>query len=330
MYGRSILPDRTETLHENGAGRIVKRDESPVRAGNAPIALFVYNRREQTQRTVAALLRNELAAESDLFVFCDGVKNAAASGAVQEVRSFVRTIGGFRSVAIIERDSNLGLARSIISGVSSVCGDYGRVIVMEDDLVTAPTFLRFMNDALRTYENDEAVGSIHGYWYPVAAELPSTFLLRGASCWGWATWSRAWRMFEPDGRKLLMELQRQNLTRAFDLDGAISYTRMLQLQIAGKIDSWAIRWHATMFLANRLQLSPGVSLVRNIGFDGSGTHCSESEAYDVELSAAALPMKRIPLRECSEARAALIRYHRATRRSLPARAFGRLRRIVGI
>lgn len=308
----------------------VTRNESSVRTGNAPIALFVYNRRDQVRRTVEALQKNELAAESDLLVFCDGVKDAAASGAVEDVRAFVRTIDGFRSVAIIERDSNLGLAKSIISGVSKVCGEYGRVIVMEDDLVTAPTFLRFMNDALETYANDEIVGSIHGYWYPVAAELPSTFLLRGASCWGWATWSRAWRLFEPDGRKLLMELKRQNLTRAFDLDGAISYTRMLQDQIAGKIDSWAIRWHATMFLANRLQLSPGVSLVRNIGFDGSGTHCSESEAYDVALAESALRMSRIPLRECSEARAALIGYHRATRRSLPARAFGRLRRIVGI
>jgi len=110
------------------------------------------------------------------------------------------------------------------------------------------------------------VGSIHGYWYPVDRQVPETFFLRGASCWGWATWSRAWQLFEGDGRQLLAELERQGLTHRFDLDGAMAYTRMLKDQIAGKNNSWAIRWHAAMFLAGRLQLSPGTSLVRNTGF----------------------------------------------------------------
>jgi hypothetical protein len=204
------------------------------------------------------------------------------------------------------------------------------VIVLEDDLVTAPYFLRYMNEALALYENDAAVGSIHGYWYPVDCTVPETFFLRGASCWGWATWWRAWQSFEPDGQKLLSELQRRNLTRSFDLEHAIAYTRMLQNQIAGRNDSWAIRWHASMFLQQCLQLSPGTSLVRNIGFDGTGTHCVESDAYTVELAAHPVVLDRIPLRESNEARAALIRYYRSTRPSIAARAVGRLRRMVGI
>jgi len=294
----------------------------------APIVLFVYNRPVHAQQTVEALMRNELAAESDLIVFCDAARNAAAEAKVQQVRNFVRSITGFKSVRIVERATNLGLANSIIDGVTAICGEYGRVIVLEDDLVTAPSFLRYMNEALDLYSNDAVVGSIHGYRYPVDRPMPQTFFLRGASCWGWATWSRAWRLFEPDGRKLLDQLQRRGLTGQFDLDGAIAYTRLLKYQIRGRTDSWAIRWHASMFLAQHLQLSPGNSLVRNIGFDGSGTHCYESDAFSTEVAAVPIIMSRIPLEECSAARAALIRYYRSTKRSISARALDRLRRIV--
>jgi hypothetical protein len=296
----------------------------------APIALFVYNRPWHTRQTVEALLNNELASDSDLIVFSDAARDSAAGAAVCEVRRFVESVAGFRSLKIVARASNLGLAGSIIEGVTSVCNEYGRVVVVEDDLVTAPSFLGFMNQSLRMYEGDAAVGSIHGYWYPMDRQLPATFFLRGASCWGWATWSRAWRLFEPDGSKLLAELRRRNLTDLFDLDGAIAYTQMLKNQIAGKVDSWAIRWHAAMFLADRLQLSPRQSLVRNIGFDGTGTHAVESQAYSVEPSAIPIRVARIPLQESPEARAALVHYYRNTRRSIATRAFGRLRRMVGI
>jgi hypothetical protein len=186
-----------------------------------------------------------------------------------------------------------------------------------------------MNDALDVYANVPNVGSIHGYWYPVDEACAETFFLRGASCWGWATWSRSWSLFEPDGRKLLAELERRKLTRAFDLDGAMRYTQMLKDQIAGRNDSWAIRWHATMFLANRLQLSPGVSLVRNIGFDGSGTHCAETDAYATALAQRPIRLKPIAPEESVQARSALIRYYRRSRPSLAARIAGRLRRATG-
>jgi hypothetical protein len=296
----------------------------------SPIALFVYKRPAHTAQVLEALAGNELAAGSDLYIFSDAARNERDRAAVNEVRRIVRAVRGFSSVTVLERERNMGLANSVIAGVSLVCNERGRVIVLEDDLVTSPYFLRFMNDALEAYDQDEPVGSVHGYWYPVSRALPTTFFLRGASCWGWGTWRRSWRLFEADGHKLLAALRARDLTREFDLEGAIDYTRMLRLQIAAKNDSWAIRWHAAMFLAGKLQLSPSVSLVRNIGFDGTGSHSGESGAYEVELGSRPIAVERIPIAECADARAALIHYYRGTRRRLGVRLLHRARRLLAL
>lgn len=293
----------------------------------APVAMFVYNRPEHAARTLETLASNELAADTDLIIYCDGPRTPEGRASVEATRGVARAASGFRSVRTVERDANLGLAQSIIAGVTEVCGARGRVIVMEDDLVTAPTFLQFMNDALDKYEHEPRVGSIHGYWYPVDKPVPETFFLRGASCWGWATWARAWRVFEPDGARLLTELRDRRLARAFDLDGAMAYVRMLEDQIAGRNNSWAIRWHASTFLAGLLQLSPGRSLVRNIGFDGTGTHCDNSGAFEVSLGGSPVRLDDIPVAESEAARAALIHYYHSTRRTIPQRIVGKLRRM---
>lgn len=297
-------------------------------SSTTPVALFAYNRPDHTRRTLEALAGNALAPATELVIFCDGAKNPQAQVAVNEVRRVAAAATGFASVRLVPRDRNFGLAASIIAGVTEVCVQHGRVIVVEDDLVTSPWFLTFMNDALDAYADDSRVGSIHGYWYPNAVPVPETFFLRGASCWGWATWSRAWQQFEPDGAELLARLQQEGLTDAFDLDGAMAYTRMLKDQIAGRNDSWAIRWHASMFLAKRLQLSPGRSLVKNIGFDGSGVHSGASGAYEVEVADRPVALGAIAVEESSTARAALIHYYRRSRGSLPVRIFGRLRRML--
>ena len=182
----------------------------------APITLFVYNRPWHTQQTVEALQKNALASESDLFIFSEAPKKPEVVHAVQEVRSFIKTISGFKSIRIIERAENMGLANSIIDGVTRICNEHGRVIVLEDDLVTSPFFLRYMNDALNLYEHEESVISIHGYIYPVTGKLSETFFLRGADCWGWATWKRGWELFDPDGKRLLESLKSQNLEREFN------------------------------------------------------------------------------------------------------------------
>lgn len=266
----------------------------------APIALFVYNRPWHVRQTVETLKQNRFAGKSDLFVFSDAHKNLEVAKAVEEVRDYVRTISGFRSVTIIEREKNFGLAKSIIDGVTRLCSEHGRVIVVEDDLVTSPHFLKYMNDALNLYEHDERVISVHGYVYPVAEILPETFFLRGADCWGWATWKRGWDLFEPDGRKLLSEIDRRNLRRLFDLNGSCDFTRMLENQISGKIDSWAIRWHASAFLSNKLTLYPGHSLVNNIGHDNSGSHCGESTIFDAKLGNTPINISNIEVEPSQE------------------------------
>lgn len=290
----------------------------------APVALFVYDRPWHARRTVEALLANAEAAKTSLYVFSDGPRNAGASDTVAQVRSYIREIGDFGSVTVIERESNLGLARSIIDGVTRLCEKHGRVIVVEDDLVTSPHFLKYMNDGLNLYEHDERVISIHGYQYPVKTALPETFFLRGADCWGWATWKRGWDLFEPDGRLLLRQLQERKLTDRFDFDGSYPYARMLKKQIEGKNDSWAIRWHASAFLKDKFTLYPGCSLVRNIGTDSSGTHCSTTGAYTGELADSPIRIDPIRVEENDYAREQIVRFHKATRPPVPVRLLRKL------
>jgi len=270
----------------------------------APVAAFVYNRPAHARRVFEALQRNSLATESDLIVFADGPGATDAVAAVREVREYIRTLKGFKSIRFVERDANAGLARSIIDGVTDVCAEFGRVIVLEDDLVTSPWFLKYMNDGLDLYAEDDRVASIHGYRYPAKAVLPETFFLRGADCWGWATWDRAWRHFEPDGGVLLERLESQGLEHEFDLGGAFGFTQMLRDQIARRNDSWAVRWHASCFLDNRLTLYPGRSLVENIGNDASGTHRGNTSLYDAPVSDSPIDVTRIPLEPSDVGRAA--------------------------
>ncbi len=267
----------------------------------APIALFAYNRPAHLARTLEALRKNELAAQADLHIFSDGPKSDKDVPLVEAVRASLRDVPGFKSVTVIPRAGNVGLANSIIQGVTEVCGRSGRVIVLEDDMVTSPWFLRYMNEGLATYESDPEVISIHGWVYPVPAALPETFFLRGADCWGWATWARGWKLFNPDGAALLAQLEQRELTQAFDFDGAYGYTAMLRGQIAGSNNSWAIRWHASAFLADKLTLYPGRSLVQNIGLDASGTHCGSSEEFTTLLTSQPVAVRRQPLKEDSAA-----------------------------
>ncbi len=154
-----------------------------------------------------------------------------------------------------------------------------------------------MNDALDMYEEEESVACISGYIYPVKSKVSETFFLKGADCWGWATWSRAWNVFEKDGVKLLDELNRKNLGKEFDFDNTYPYTLMLKEQIEGKNNSWAIRWYASAFLKNMFCLYPGISLVQNIGIDGSGTHSGNSNKWEVELAAKEVVVKKIEIKQ---------------------------------
>lgn len=290
----------------------------------APIALFAYNRPRHLARVLEGLRANPEAAASELHAFSDAPRDAAAAPAVAEVRALLRAAAGFASVRVIERKANLGLAGSIIDGVGALLAAHDRVVVLEDDLLPAPGFLGYMNEALEAYRDDPRVASVHAYCYPVREALPETFFLRGADCWGWGTWARAWRGFEADGARLLAELEQHGLTRAFDLDGAYPYTQMLRDQIAGRNDSWAVRWHAAAFLRGQLTLYPGCSQVQNIGADGSGTNLGPGDAFRHERWGEAVRIGGIPIEESDVARRAFATFLRSAGQSLPRRLLARV------
>lgn len=277
----------------------------------APVLLFVYNRPAHTRRLVESLLQNTEAAQSHLFVYSDAARHAEAAEAVAEVRRYVHGLRGFGALTVIERNENWGLARNIISGVTEQVDRFGRVIVLEDDLVVAPYFLRFMNEALEAYKDEPRVGHIQACDFTQDATLPPTFLIKWTGSWGWATWKRAWQHFNPDGRALLGELEKQGLSRRFDFNGTYRFTRMLRRQVEGKNNSWAIRWNASLFLTDILSLNVGRSLVLNTGFDGSGTHCGGGNLYGSQLWDKPLPVAPIlPVQENEEARRCFECYYR--------------------
>lgn len=267
----------------------------------APITLFVYNRPAHTRLTIEALSANVSANKSDLIIYSDAPKSKEQAGSVREVRKYIEGITGFKTVTLIERERNFGLARSIIDGVTAIVKKYGRIIVLEDDMVTSPYFLTYMNEALEKYVHDDRVVSIHGYVYPVGRPLPEVFFLTGADCWGWASWSRGWECFNADGQFLLDQLKRRKLIRSFDFNGTYPFSKMLEGQIEGINDSWAVRWHASAFLAGKLTLYPGRSLVHNIGNDNSGTHCVVSEKLDIKLSSSPINLDDINIESSQKA-----------------------------
>jgi glycosyltransferase involved in cell wall biosynthesis len=292
---------------------------------NSPIALFAYNRPLHLQRTIDALRQNEEAKESELFIFSDGAKEGAESQ-VAEVRQIAHSVSGFLSIHIIERVQNIGLAQNIITGISSILEHYKTVIVLEDDLVTSPWFLQFMNRALELYQDEENVASVHGFVNPVKGSLPETFFMQHPSSWGWATWRRAWKYFEPDGVKLLNFLETKQLTQRFDFEGNYRFTRMLRRQIEGVNNSWAIRWYASVLVNDLYCLFPGHPLLENIGNDGSGENCFNDRVYDNQFSSEPVFPEKIAVEENTEARKLYAKYFHSID-SLPARIRIRLQRI---
>ncbi len=258
----------------------------------APIALFVYNRPVHTERTIKFLKQNNLASESRLFIFSDGAKTATDESAVAEVREFIRIVDGFKSVEIIQRPANMGLANSIIDGVSRLVNTYKQVIVLEDDLITSPHLLTYFNDALNKYKDQEKVMHISAYMYPLKANnLPETFFYRAAGSWGWATWERAWQHFEPNIDTLMNQFTPQQ-KRAFAMDNTMNFWKQMKEFKNGKNNSWAIRWYASVFLKGGLTLNPAQSLVNNIGHDGTGIHSGINDIYNVIINPK--PIKEFP------------------------------------
>lgn len=250
----------------------------------APIALFVYNRPEHTRRTIKFLKQNLLAEESRLFIFSDASKNESSQLLVEEVREIIRSVDGFLEVQIIERKSNLGLADSIIDGVSRLVKEYGKVIVFEDDLISSSYTLQYFNDALNRYQNEDKVMHVGAYMYTLNDEsLPETFFYRAATSWGWATWNRAWMNFEPDIDQLISQFNTEK-KHQFSIEGTMNFWKQIEEFKSGKNNSWAIRWYASIFLKGGLTLNPSQSLINNIGHDGTGIHSGLNDIYNVVIN----------------------------------------------
>lgn len=294
----------------------------------APIVLFTYNRPVHTRQTIDALLKNEYASESDLIIFSDAPKNCVAEDGVRQTRAYLREITGFRSIKLIERAENMGLAANIIDGVTQVVNEYGRIIVLEDDLLTSTFFLKYMNETLEMYEYADEVISVHGYVYPIKRQLPENFFLIHTDSLGWGTWRSKWMYFNPNGEELLRQLTQRGLLRQFNFDGSYPFARMLKRQIRGRNDSWAIRWYASAFLENKLSLFPGRSLVFHNGGDNTGTNCVYESWLDVDLSESPINLRpQLPLIESTEARHAYVDFFRSLRIPIFVRIRNRLIRL---
>jgi hypothetical protein len=296
----------------------------------APIALFVYKRPDHTRRTLEALAECELASQSKLFIFSDGPKTIADEAGVAEVRRLARSRAWCGEVEVVEQERNRGLANSVIAGVTELCEKFGRVIVMEDDLVVSPYFLKYMNDALDRYAGEPKVMQVSGHMYDV--ELPigeDALFLPFTTSWGWGTWKRAWDLFDPDARGLGALQSDWSLRKRFNLGGAHDYFSMLQRQQAGQIDSWAIRWYVSVFMSQGLVLFPKVSLVHNIGFDGTGTHCAATDK-PAQANFAGSPVGQFPESvRLSNAFDTIVRHVRQSERVSPMRRLARTIRSAG-
>lgn len=239
----------------------------------APVVVFAYRRPEHLRNTLGSLMRCDGFWQSPIIVYCDGPRDSGEVDAVTATRGLAgNMLGGHAEYHFSE--ANLGLSRSVISGVSDVVERFGRVIVVEDDLELSPTFLTFMNRALDYYAEDENVFQVSGYMFdvPQLKIARSALFLPFTGSWGWATWKRAWDQFDPLATGWEALQSDRALRRRFNLDGVYDYATMLVQQMDGLRDSWAVRWYWSVFKARGLVVFPPVSLVQNSGFDGTGTH----------------------------------------------------------
>jgi len=255
-----------------------------MKSGLSPIVLFVYKRPSHTLQTLNALMQNELADQSVLYIYADGPKVDADKETlhkINETRQIIKGTQWCKEVIIYEKETNSGLADSIINGVTEIVNKYGSVIVLEDDIISSKTFLTYMNEALARYENENRIMQVSGHMFPISIKASEkAILLPLTTSWGWGTWQRAWTQFDPFAKGYGALKENKSLSFKFDLDGSYPYTKMLIQQMEeNTLSSWAIRWWWTVFEKNGLGLFPDKSLIQNIGFDGSGVHSGSKNLF---------------------------------------------------
>lgn len=259
----------------------------------APIALFVYNRADHFKKTYEALAVCEEARFTDLFIFSDGCKNEKAGKAVENVRKFAKEIklrNEFKSVNVIENTENKGLAKSIIEGVTKVINEYGEIIVLEDDCVCSPNFLKFMNKCLKYYKDNKKIGAVTGY--APAIKFPDDFkeeiFSAYRSCsWSWGTWADRWENVDWELNGFSEFCKNPRLIKKLNSNGNDRFMRLYR-QTKGNGSSWSVRFGAHLVKNDWLTIYPRYSYIDNIGCDESGVHSKseDAEKMAVDLSKA--------------------------------------------
>ena len=252
----------------------------------APVCLFTWKRFHETQETMRRLQANHLAPSTELFIFVDGAKKPNDEPGVQEVVNYVQQVAGFKKVTLKISPVNKGLSQSIIGGVSEILQRFGKVIVLEDDLLTSPNFLNYMNGALDHYKDNRKVYSVSGYSFkinfPKDYYLDHYFSVRGSS-WGWATWLDRWETVDWEVSDYAQFMSSWKKRRSFNKGGS-DLSGMLRKQLEGTINSWAIRWCYQQWKNDQLTVYPRISKIKNIGFGANATHTSQKTSeHEVQL-----------------------------------------------
>lgn len=294
----------------------------------APVVLFAYARPEHTLKTVNALKENFLACETELFIYLDYPKKAEHKSDYDAVNNIVSNLTGFKKIHIIKRTENYGLAKNIMTGVSHIVNEFGKVIVVEDDLVTSKYFLSFMNESLERYKTNKEVWHISGWTYPVNFEIKEdVFAWRTMNCWGWATWGDRWQHFEKKPTELIETFSKQDIKK-FNIDSTHNFWKQVEANESGRLNTWAIFWYATIFKNNGVCINPTKTYVHNIGNDGSGENCG---AWDIFTSPLATEQTEVwidSFTENSVALKAIKGFFRKTYPNIFIRAFRKFVRLA--
>lgn len=281
----------------------------------APVGVFLYNRPRHARRTLEALRNNRGANRTPLYIFCDGPKPGAPQEVLHQVAAVRKLAEDFRwpgpKKEIYAAATNKGLARSIIDGTTKLCKAYGAAILVEDDIVTSPGFLEYMNRALALYADTPEVMHVSGFFYPIKTDdFPETFFYNITTCWGWATWQRAWQHMNEDREALYRQVEVLPDRSAYDLNGAADFFRQLEHNFTGKRITWAVLWYTVLFFKGGLCLHPRHSLTNNIGNDGSGENSRTSKFFWHKQLADSVEVAPIPLEEYLPARQRMEAFYR--------------------
>ena len=275
----------------------------------APVVFFAYNRPDHLLLTLNKALDSNQNPSRDFYIFIDGARNSSDAAKVEEV---VRTATKFTNLKIVRRNKNFGTSKNIVSGITQILNIYKKIIVLEDDILIHESFFDFMDTNLARFEFNNKIGSVQGYSPDLNLSSVNHYFMYGADCWGWGTWKRAWDLFEPSGYKLLKSLQKSGRRKEFDLQNSYPFTSMLQGEALNYVDSWAIKWHASLFLRNKLSLYPNPTIVKNIGFDGSGVNSPiafDRNSNSIEMSVKHYQIDSVNLTENIEIMRSISKYN---------------------